>query len=63
MMPVTEREKKVAFWSLDRCKDKMLEIRKARGNNRRVWSITTAETYEVLERRVALLQTIEEATS
>jgi len=53
----------VAFWSLDRCKDKMLEIRKARGNNRRVWSITTAETYEVLERRVALLQTIEEATS
>ena len=53
----------MAFWSLEQCKDLMREIKKARGSNRRVWSITTVETYEVLERRVALLQTIKEATS
>ena len=53
----------MAFWSVDQCKDLMREIKRVRGNNRRAWPITTAETYEVLERRVALLQTIKEATS
>jgi len=41
----------------------MREIKKVRGNNRRAWPITTSETYEVLERRVALLQTMSEATN
>ena len=41
----------------------MRDIKRIRGNNRKAWSITTAETYEVLERRVVLLQTMNEATS
>ena len=55
-MPVSEREKVVAMWSLEMCEAVVVQIKRARGNNQRAWPVVTQETYEVLMRRIRLLK-------
>ena len=55
-MPVSEREKVVAMWSLQKCEAVVVQIKRTRGNNQKAWSEVTKETYEVLMRRIRRLK-------
>ena len=55
-MPVSEREKVVATWSLQKCEAMVVQIKRTRGNNQRAWPAVTQESYEVLMRRIRFLK-------
>ena len=52
----TETERVVASWSLERCEQMVVKIKRKRGTNQRVWPVVTQETYAVLMRRIGLLR-------